>query len=81
MGGDSGPATAVNTCPMVEELISQLVEHFVSPTKIDGKCVSRWRQVLTTYHHMRELTTMHDMIMKQTNIQLYELNQTTLMKW
>ena len=81
MGGDSGPAAAVDTSPVVEQLICKLVNHFVSPTKVNGKSLSRWRQILTSYHHIRELVTMHDNIMRQTSIQLYELNQTTLMKW
>jgi hypothetical protein len=81
VGGDSGPATAVNASPVVEQLVSQLEKHYVSSTKVNGRSVSRWRRILTSYHNIRELVTMNDMIMKETNIQLYELNQTTLMKW
>jgi hypothetical protein len=81
VGGDSGPATAANASPVVEQLVSQLEKHYVSSTKVNGRSVSRWRRILTSYHNIRELVTMNDLIMKQTNIQLYELNQTTLMKW
>ncbi|CAB3994605.1 Hypothetical predicted protein [Paramuricea clavata] len=81
VGGDSGPATAVDVSPVVEQLVSQLEKHFVSPIKVDGRSVSRWRRILTSYRNIRELVTMHDLIMKETNIQLFELNQTTLMKW
>ena len=41
----------------------------------DATHVSRWRQVLTRYHHIRELITMYDLIMNETNIRLLELNR------
>ena len=31
------------------------------------------------YHNIRNLVTLHDHLMNATNIQLYELNQTTLL--
>ncbi len=58
-----------------------LEKHFVSPQKQDGRTISRWRRILTSYHNIRELVTIHDDVMTTTNLQLYELNQTTLMKW
>ena len=81
VGGNSGPATAVDASPVVEALCVKLETAFHTPEKIDGRTVSRWRRILTSYHHIRELVTLNDKTMKNTNIQLYELNQTTLMKW
>ena len=81
VGGNSGPATAVDASPVVEQLVVLLEKHFVSPQKQDGRTISRWRRILTSYHNIRELVTIHDDVMTTTNLQLYELNQTTLMKW
>jgi hypothetical protein len=81
VGGNSGPATAVDTSPIVECLCKKLESVFHSPQKKDGKTISKWRLILGAYHHIRELVTLNDRIMQKTNIQLYELNQTTLLKW
>jgi hypothetical protein len=53
---------------------------FHSPQKKDDKTISRWRLIFGAYHHIRELVTLNDRIMENTNLQLYELNQTTLLK-
>jgi hypothetical protein len=81
VGGNSGPATAVHTSPIVESLCKKLESVFHSPQKKDNKTISRWRLIFGAYHHIRELVTLNDRIMENTNIQLYELNQTTLLKW
>ena len=81
MGSNSGPATAVVASPIVECLCKKLQSAFNSPQKKDGRTISRWRLILDAYHHIRELVTTNDTIMEQTNLQLYELNQTTLLKW
>ena len=78
---NSGPATAVVASPLVKQVIVLLEKNDVSPEKKDGRTVSRWRRVLTSYQNIRELVTTHDRLMKETNLQLYEINQTTLMKW
>ena len=81
VGGNSGPATEVKASPLVECLCKKLQSVFNSPQKKDGKSVSRWRLILGAYHHIRQLVTLNSAIMDNTNIQLYELNQTTLIKW
>ena len=81
VGANSGPATAVSASPIVECLCKKLESFFHSPQKRDRKTISRWRLVLGAYHHIRELVTLNDKIMKNTNLQLYELNQATLLKW
>jgi hypothetical protein len=81
VGGNSGPATSVDASPVVEELIVLLEKHYVSSERKDGRTITRWRRILTSYHNIRELVTVHDLVMRNTNLQLYELNQTTLMIW
>ena len=43
--------------------------------------MSRWKRISTSYQNIRELVTTHDRLMEATNLQLYELNQTPLIKW
>jgi hypothetical protein len=76
-----GRASAVDASPVDERLGVLLEKHYVSPQKMQGRTISRWHRILTSYHNIRELVTIHDHIMRTTNLQLYELNQTTLMKW
>ena len=81
VGGNSGPATSVDACPIVEALCVKLEAATPSPKKQQGKSTSRWRLILDKYHHIRTLVTLHDRLMAKTNLQLYELNQTTLLTW
>lgn len=82
VGGNSGPATSVDVSPIVESICAKLEAAIPSPKKQQGKIsTSRWRLILDKYHHIRNLVTLHDRLMAKTNLQLYELNQTTLLAW
>ena len=81
VGGNSSPATHVNASPLVEAICVKLEATYHSPQRCNGKSVSRWRIILDKYHNIRNLVTLHDRLMNATNIQLYELNQTTLLTW
>ncbi|KAJ7357856.1 hypothetical protein OS493_022674 [Desmophyllum pertusum] len=81
IGSNSGPATTVDTSPLVEALCTKLESVCPSPKGHKGKTISRWRVILDKYHHIRNLVTLHNRLMTRTNIQLYELNQTTLLGW
>ena len=77
VGGNSGSATHVDASPLVEAICVKLEATYHSPLRRNGKSVSRWRLILD----IRNLVTLHDRLMNATNIQLYELNQTTLLTW
>ena len=81
VGGNSGPATHVDASPLVEAIYVKLEATYHSPLRRNGKSVSRWRLILDKYHNIRNLVTLHDRLMNATNIQLYEVNQTTLLTW
>lgn len=81
VGGNSGPATAVDTSPLVEAICVKLEAKYHSPNKQQGKSVSRWKIILDKYHNIRNLVTRHDHLMEKTNLQLCKLNQTTLVAW
>ncbi|KAL1269659.1 hypothetical protein QQF64_031948 [Cirrhinus molitorella] len=52
-----------------------------SPTKKAGVCTPRWSKILSDYHHIRELVLNSRRLMDETMIQLFELNQKTLIQW
>ncbi|KAJ8034188.1 hypothetical protein HOLleu_20922 [Holothuria leucospilota] len=80
--GNSGPATSVDASPLVEAICLKLESICHSPQKVKGKrTVSRWKVILDKYHHIRNLVTLHARLMATTNLQLYELSQTTLLTW
>ena len=81
VGGNSGPATHVDASPLVEAICVKLEATYHSPLTRNGKSVSRWRLISDKYHNIRNLVTLHDRLMNATNIQLYEVNQTTLLTW
>lgn len=81
VGAHSGPATRVDASPLVEALCVRLESVYHSPQKQSGRRISRWRIILDKYHNIRNLVTLHDHLMTATNLQLYELNQTTLTTW
>lgn len=81
VGGNSGPASSVDASPVVEAICVKLEAAYPSPKKKNGKGISRWKVILDKYHHIRNLVTRHDRLISTTNLQLYELNQTTLLAW
>ena len=82
VGSNSRPAISVDASPLVGALCTKLESVCHSPQREKGKVtVSRWRVILDEYHHNRSLVTLHDRLMTNTNIKLYELNQTTHMTW
>ncbi|XP_057191363.1 uncharacterized protein LOC130555280 [Triplophysa rosa] len=52
-----------------------------SPTKKAGVCTPRWSKILSDYHHIRELVLNSCRLLDETMIQLFELNQRTLIQW
>lgn len=80
-GGNCGLATHVDASPLVEAICVKLEATYHSPQRQNGKSISRWRLILDKYHKIRNLVTLLDRLMNAANIQLYELNQTTLLTW
>ena len=71
VGGNSGPATAVDANPIVEPLCKKYQSEFNTLQKKEGKTLSKLRLILEAYQHIRELVTMNDKIMEDTNIRFY----------
>ncbi len=81
IGHPGGPAQWPNTSRLVEAICIQLCALNKSPTKKAGVCTPRWSKILSDYHHIRELVLNSRRLMDEAMIQLFELNQKTLIQW
>ncbi|KAL0159632.1 hypothetical protein M9458_043357, partial [Cirrhinus mrigala] len=81
IGHPGGPAQWPNTSRLVEAICVELCALHKSPTKKAGVCTPRWSKILSDYHHIRDLVLNCRMLMDETMIQLFELNQKTLIQW
>lgn len=81
IGHPGGPAQWPSTSRLVEAICTKLCALHKSPTKKAGVCTPRWSKILSDYHHIRELVLNNRRLMDETMIQLFELNQKTLIQW
>ncbi|XP_042627584.1 uncharacterized protein LOC109091091 [Cyprinus carpio] len=81
IGHPGGPAQWPSTSRLVEAICMKLCALHKSPTKKAGVCTPRWSKILSDYHHIRELVLNSRRLMDETMIQLFELNQRTLIQW
>ncbi len=81
IGHPGGPAQWPSTSRLVEAVCIKLCALHKSPTKKAGVCTPRWSKILSDYHHIRELVLNSRRLMDETMIQLFELNQKTLIQW
>lgn len=81
IGHPGGPAQWPNTSCLVEAMCIKLCEVHKSPTKKAGVRIPRWTKILADYHHIREMVLSSRTLMDDTSIQLFELNQRTLIQW
>ncbi|RXN21173.1 Epithelial-stromal interaction 1 [Labeo rohita] len=81
IGHPGGPAQWPNTSRLVEAICIELCSLHKSPTKKAGVCTPRWSKILSDYHHIRDLVLHCCRLMDETMIQLFELNQKTLIQW
>ncbi|XP_052441435.1 uncharacterized protein LOC127980900 [Carassius gibelio] len=81
IGHPGGPAQWPSTSRLVEAICMKLCALHKSPTKKAGVSTPRWSKILSDYHHIRELVLNNRRLMDETMIQLFELNQRTLIQW
>ncbi|KAL1005000.1 hypothetical protein UPYG_G00053240 [Umbra pygmaea] len=81
MGHPGGPAQWPSTSRLVDAICTKLCALHKSPTKKAGVCTPRWSKIFLDYHHIRELVLNSRRLMDETMIQLFELNQKTLIQW
>lgn len=81
IGHPGGPAQWPSTSRLVEAICMKLCALHKSPTKKAGVSTPRWSKILGDYHHTRDLVLNSPRLMDETTIQLFELNQRTLIQW
>ena len=81
IGHPGGPAQWPSTSRLVEAICIRLCTLHKSPTKKAGVSTPRWSKILNHYHHIRDLVLNSPRVMAETMIQLFEINQKTLIQW
>ncbi|XP_075968580.1 uncharacterized protein LOC142971800 [Anarhichas minor] len=78
------PATLAqwpDCCCLMEAIFTRLCGIYRSPRKMGMSTVSRWDLILGDYRRIRQRILANGIIMQQTNLQLVDVSQTTLVQW
>ncbi|CAB1435238.1 unnamed protein product [Pleuronectes platessa] len=81
LGASSTPAQWPDCCRLVETIFIRLCNIHQSPTKKGKKATSRWSLILRDYRKIRQLLVGNCRVMQGSEIQLVEVNQSTLIQW
>ena len=83
LGASSAPAQWPNCCRLVECIFIKLCTLFPAPKRKKNKpgTESSWSQVLQAYRQIRQRVVGNARVMQETQIQLVEVNQSTLISW
>ena len=81
LGENAGPAQRPYCNRYMEAQFLKLCSVFPSNVRKDGKTIVRWTLVSQTYKDIRNMVLNNRKIMEQTNIQLVEVNNATLVQW
>lgn len=81
IGHPGGPAQWPSTSRLVEAMCIRLCALHKSTTRKAGVSTPRWSMILSDYHHIRQLVLNSPRLLGETTIQLFELNQRTLIQW
>ncbi|XP_047191158.1 uncharacterized protein LOC124850755 [Scophthalmus maximus] len=81
LGSTGSPAQWPDCCRLVESIFVKLCSIYKSPKK-QGKCaLTRWTLILRDYSKIRQLVLANGAVMQGTTLQLFDVNQTTLIQW
>ncbi|XP_060905128.1 uncharacterized protein LOC132982594 [Labrus mixtus] len=81
LGSSGSPAQWPDCCRLVEAIFVRLCQLHKSPKKKGKGSLTRWSLMLKDYRKVRQLVRDNGTLMKDTTLQLYEVNQTTLTQW
>ncbi|XP_076833440.1 uncharacterized protein LOC143478370 [Brachyhypopomus gauderio] len=81
LGASSAPAQWPDCCRLVETVIIRLCNIYPCPKRKGRGGFSRWSLILQDYRKIRQLVLGNSMVMQNTEIQLVEINQNTLVQW
>lgn len=81
LGTGSGPAQWPNASRLVEAICIRLCALIPSPVRTEGRTMTRWASIMAEYNAIRDLVLASPRVMRETEIQLFLLNQKTLIHW
>ncbi|XP_062250347.1 uncharacterized protein LOC133959246 [Platichthys flesus] len=81
LGASSTPAQWPDCCRLVETMFIRLCNIHQSPAKKGKRATSRWSLILRDYRKIRQLVVGNCRVMQGSEIQLVEVNQSTLIQW
>lgn len=77
----ASPALWPDCCRLVEAIFIRLCRIHKSPRRKGKSSSTRWTLILHDYGTIRQLLLNNGPIMQNTNLQLVEVNQATLVQW
>lgn len=81
LGSTGSPAQWPDSCRLVECIFVKLCEIHKSPKKQGKYALTRWTLILRDYSKIRQLVLGNGVVMQSTTLQLFDVNQTTLIQW
>ncbi|XP_051800340.1 uncharacterized protein LOC127532551 isoform X2 [Acanthochromis polyacanthus] len=81
LGSSGSPTQWPDCCRLVEAVFIKLCNNHKSPQKKDNYALTRWTLILRDYNKIRQLVLGNGTVMQSTTLQLFAVNQTTLVQW
>ncbi|XP_034436951.1 uncharacterized protein LOC117759113 [Hippoglossus hippoglossus] len=81
LGSTGSPAQWPDCCRLIESIFVKLCNIYKSPKKQGNYALTRWTLILKDYSKIRQLVLGNGVVMQTTTLQLFEVNQTTLIQW
>ncbi|RXN08810.1 hypothetical protein ROHU_011351 [Labeo rohita] len=81
LGSTGSPAQWPDYCRLVECIFVKLCDIHKSPKKQGKYALTRWTLILRDYSKIRQLVLGNGTVMQSSTLQLFDVNQTTLIQW
>ena len=81
LGQNSGPASWPDANRYMEALFVKLCAHYPSPVRKDNRSIQRWSLIMEAYRKIRDTVLGNAKVMRETKLQLAEVNHKTLIAW
>ncbi|XP_053091155.1 uncharacterized protein LOC113534513 isoform X1 [Pangasianodon hypophthalmus] len=81
LASTASPAQWPDCCRLVEAIFIRLCRIHKNPRRKGKGSLTRWSLILHDYRRIRQLILNNGAIIQGTNLQLVEVNQTTLVQW
>ncbi|KAJ8333560.1 hypothetical protein SKAU_G00415680 [Synaphobranchus kaupii] len=81
LASTGSPAQWPNSCRLVDSIFVKLCDIHKSPKKQGNYALARWTLILRDYSKIRQLVLGNGTVMQSTTLQLFDVNQTTLIHW